>query len=212
MVTVISAVLLLLLIGFSLFSLSYSRVRKRIAPFVMSFGFRWVIMWPVFIKNRIFSFLLYSQFFCNMVVSSVFGLVLIFVDIILVIVDLSLSSESRKGAGTILEAISLVISFFFLIDVLLRIYVEGLVWDGKVGNMLALYTSFHIWSSFRKKKTADKSGEDRKCCGSCFLSVSSKLCRKIIALFIADSCYVVGWGNYSTFLIANLSVCVELCE
>lgn len=79
-----------------------------------------------------------------MVVSSVFGLVLIFVDIILVIVDLSLSSESRKGAGTILEAISLVISFFFLIDVLLRIYVEGLVWDGKVGNMLALYTSFHI--------------------------------------------------------------------
>lgn len=79
-----------------------------------------------------------------MVVSSVFGLVLIFVDIILVIVDLSLSSESRKGAGTILEAISLVISFFFLIDVLLRIYVEGLVWDGKVGNVLALYTSFHI--------------------------------------------------------------------
>lgn len=79
-----------------------------------------------------------------MVVSSVFGLVLIFVDIILVIVDLSLSSESRKGAGTILEAISLVISFFFLIDVLLRIYVEGLVWDSKVGNMLALYTSFHI--------------------------------------------------------------------
>ncbi|XP_060764221.1 putative tyrosine-protein phosphatase TPTE isoform X1 [Neoarius graeffei] len=73
----------------------YYRVRKRIAPFVMSFGFR------------------------------VFGLVLIFVDIILVIVDLSLSSESRKGAGTILEAISLVISFFFLIDVLLRIYVEG---------------------------------------------------------------------------------------
>ncbi|KAK3522178.1 hypothetical protein QTP70_026994 [Hemibagrus guttatus] len=70
-------------------------VRKRIAPFVMSFGFR------------------------------VFGLVLIFVDIILVIVDLSLSPESRESVGTTLEAISLVISFFFLIDVLLRIFIEG---------------------------------------------------------------------------------------
>ncbi|XP_017344569.1 putative tyrosine-protein phosphatase TPTE isoform X1 [Ictalurus punctatus] len=73
----------------------YYRGRKTTAPFVMSFGFR------------------------------VFGLVLILVDIILVIVDLSLSPESRKSVGTTLEAISLVISFFFLIDVLLRIYVEG---------------------------------------------------------------------------------------
>lgn len=76
--------------------------------------------------------------FCNADVSSVFGLVLILVDIILVIVDLSLSSKSRESVGTTLEAISLVISFFFLIDVLLRIYVEGLVWDSKVGK----YVSF----------------------------------------------------------------------
>ncbi|XP_051765391.1 putative tyrosine-protein phosphatase TPTE [Ctenopharyngodon idella] len=72
----------------------YHRVRKIIAPFVMSFGFR------------------------------VFGLVLIIVDIILVIVDLSLSNKSRD-VGSALEAVSLVISFFFLIDVLLRVYVEG---------------------------------------------------------------------------------------
>ncbi|ROL54398.1 Phosphatidylinositol 3,4,5-trisphosphate 3-phosphatase TPTE2 [Anabarilius grahami] len=72
----------------------YHHVRKIIAPFVMSFGFR------------------------------VFGLVLIIVDIILVIVDLSLSNKSRD-VGSALEAVSLVISFFFLIDVLLRIYVEG---------------------------------------------------------------------------------------
>lgn len=70
-------------------------------------------------------------------VSSVFGLVLILVDIILVIVDLSLSPESRKSVGTTLEAISLVISFFFLIDVLLRIYVEGLVCDSKLGKYLS---------------------------------------------------------------------------
>ncbi|KAK7120486.1 hypothetical protein R3I94_020478 [Phoxinus phoxinus] len=72
----------------------YHRVRRIITPFVMSFGFR------------------------------VFGLVLIIVDIILVIVDLSLSNKSR-GVGSALEAVSLVISFFFLIDVLLRVYVEG---------------------------------------------------------------------------------------
>lgn len=72
----------------------YHRVRKMISPFVMSFGFR------------------------------VFGLVLIIVDIILVIVDLSLSNKSRD-VGSALEAVSLVISFFFLIDVLLRVYVEG---------------------------------------------------------------------------------------
>ncbi|KAL6473002.1 hypothetical protein MHYP_G00191900 [Metynnis hypsauchen] len=72
----------------------YYRIRKRIAPFVMSFGFR------------------------------VFGVVLIIVDIVLVIVDLSLSGDS-SAVRTPLEAISLVISFFFVIDVLLRIYVEG---------------------------------------------------------------------------------------
>ncbi len=47
-------------------------------------------------------------------------------DIILVIVDLSLSSSS-DDARSAMEAVSLVISFFFLIDVLLRVYVEGLV-------------------------------------------------------------------------------------
>uniref|UniRef100_A0A673HK32 Phosphatidylinositol 3,4,5-trisphosphate 3-phosphatase TPTE2-like n=1 Tax=Sinocyclocheilus rhinocerous TaxID=307959 RepID=A0A673HK32_9TELE len=72
----------------------YHRVQKTIAPFVMSFGFR------------------------------VFGLVLIIVDIVLVIVDLSLSNDSGDVRSA-LEAISLVISFFFLIDVLLRVYVEG---------------------------------------------------------------------------------------
>lgn len=59
-------------------------------------------------------------------ICSVFGLVLIIVDIILVIVDLSLSNKSRD-VGSALEVVSLVISFFFLIDVLLRVYVEGLV-------------------------------------------------------------------------------------
>uniref|UniRef100_A0A4W4GFE0 Transmembrane phosphatase with tensin homology n=1 Tax=Electrophorus electricus TaxID=8005 RepID=A0A4W4GFE0_ELEEL len=73
----------------------YYRIRKSIAPFVMSFGFR------------------------------VFGLVLIIVDIGLVIADLSLTADGRGNVGATLEAISLVISFFFLIDVLLRIYVEG---------------------------------------------------------------------------------------
>ncbi len=47
-------------------------------------------------------------------------------DIILVIVDLSLSSGS-DDVRSAMEAVSLVISFFFLIDVLLRVYVEGLV-------------------------------------------------------------------------------------
>lgn len=44
----------------------------------------------------------------------------------MVIVDLSLSEKSRNVGGA-LETVSLVISFFFLIDVLLRVYVEGLV-------------------------------------------------------------------------------------
>uniref|UniRef100_A0A8D3A8H2 Transmembrane phosphatase with tensin homology n=1 Tax=Scophthalmus maximus TaxID=52904 RepID=A0A8D3A8H2_SCOMX len=56
--------------------------------------------------------------------SSIFGVILIFVDIVLVIVDLSLPSKSRE-VGDALEAVSLTISFFFLADVLLRVYVEG---------------------------------------------------------------------------------------
>lgn len=56
--------------------------------------------------------------------SSIFGVVLIIVDFVLVIVDLSLPAKSRE-VGNALEAVSLLISFFFLADVLLRVYVEG---------------------------------------------------------------------------------------
>uniref|UniRef100_A0A8C9ZEK4 Transmembrane phosphatase with tensin homology n=1 Tax=Sander lucioperca TaxID=283035 RepID=A0A8C9ZEK4_SANLU len=72
----------------------YHNIRKKIAPFVMSFGFR------------------------------IFGVILILVDFVLVIVDLSLPAKSRE-VGDALEAVSLTISFFFLADVLLRVYVEG---------------------------------------------------------------------------------------
>ncbi|KAG7483633.1 hypothetical protein MATL_G00040480 [Megalops atlanticus] len=72
----------------------YHRIRKKISPFVMSFGFR------------------------------MFGVVLIVADIILVIADLATPVRSRK-VGDALEAVSLAISLFFLVDVLLRIYVEG---------------------------------------------------------------------------------------
>uniref|UniRef100_A0A3Q0RY39 Transmembrane phosphatase with tensin homology n=1 Tax=Amphilophus citrinellus TaxID=61819 RepID=A0A3Q0RY39_AMPCI len=71
-----------------------SSVRKKITPFVMSFGFR------------------------------LFGVILIIVDFVLVIVDFALPEKSRE-AGNALEAVSLTISFFFLADVLLRVYVEG---------------------------------------------------------------------------------------
>ncbi len=56
--------------------------------------------------------------------SSVFGVILILVDFVLVIVDLSLPAKSRE-VGDAIEAVSLTISFFFLLDVLLRVYVEG---------------------------------------------------------------------------------------
>ncbi|XP_051256850.1 putative tyrosine-protein phosphatase TPTE [Dicentrarchus labrax] len=72
----------------------YHNIRKKITPFVTSFGFR------------------------------IFGVILILVDFVLVIVDLSLSEKSRE-VGNALEAVSLTISFFFLLDVLLRVYVEG---------------------------------------------------------------------------------------
>ncbi|KAG8452784.1 hypothetical protein GDO86_004541 [Hymenochirus boettgeri] len=72
----------------------YNKLRKAISPFVMSFGFR------------------------------LFGVVLIIVDFVLVIVDLSVSEKSNE-ASTAISAISLSISFFFLIDVLLHIFVEG---------------------------------------------------------------------------------------
>lgn len=55
---------------------------------------------------------------------SIFGVILILVDFVLVIVDLSLPAKSRE-VGDALEAVSLLISFFFLADVLLRVYAEG---------------------------------------------------------------------------------------
>ncbi|KAM9021908.1 phosphatidylinositol 3,4,5-trisphosphate 3-phosphatase TPTE2-like isoform 3-T3 [Ara ararauna] len=67
-------------------------IRRKISPFVMSFGFR------------------------------VFGVVLIIVDIIVVILDLAIG---EKGVREILEGVSLAIALFFLIDVLLRVFVEG---------------------------------------------------------------------------------------
>lgn len=158
-----SVILLLLLIGFSLYSHCLAAVvgkRQLLLWCLLVFG-EWlyssyiitvsllcrqtpctILNPPPFyeidcaIKNLIFT-VCCSCHFCNVDVSSVFGLVLILVDIILVIVDLSLSPESRKSVGTTLEAISLVISFFFLIDVLLRIYVEGLVCDSKLGKYLS---------------------------------------------------------------------------
>ncbi|XP_043927978.1 phosphatidylinositol 3,4,5-trisphosphate 3-phosphatase TPTE2-like [Protopterus annectens] len=71
-----------------------SDMRRMITPFVMSFGFR------------------------------LFGLLLIFVDIIFVIVDLALPTRSKELGDTI-SGISVSISIFFLVDVLLRIFVEG---------------------------------------------------------------------------------------
>ncbi|XP_030419901.1 phosphatidylinositol 3,4,5-trisphosphate 3-phosphatase TPTE2-like isoform X1 [Gopherus evgoodei] len=74
---------------------TYSRtIKKKISPFVMSFGFR------------------------------IFGVVLIFVDITLVIVDLAISDKEKSIRET-LEGISLAIALFFLVDVLLRVFVEG---------------------------------------------------------------------------------------
>uniref|UniRef100_A0A8C8SGB3 Phosphatidylinositol-3,4,5-trisphosphate 3-phosphatase n=1 Tax=Pelusios castaneus TaxID=367368 RepID=A0A8C8SGB3_9SAUR len=69
-------------------------IKKKISPFVMSFGFR------------------------------VFGVVLIFVDITLVIVDLAVS-DKKKNIRDTLEGVSLAIALFFLVDVLLRVFVEG---------------------------------------------------------------------------------------
>lgn len=68
----------------------YQQIRRMIAPFVMSFGFR------------------------------IFGMLLIIVDITVVIVNLATLDNA-----SIFEGISLGISFFFLADVLLRVYVEG---------------------------------------------------------------------------------------
>ncbi|XP_077340336.1 phosphatidylinositol 3,4,5-trisphosphate 3-phosphatase TPTE2-like isoform X3 [Lithobates pipiens] len=71
-----------------------NNLRKIIAPLVMSFGFR------------------------------VFGVLLIVVDFVFVIVDLSVMDKSVQ-TSKIISGISLSISIFFLIDVLLHIFVEG---------------------------------------------------------------------------------------
>ncbi|KAG8585040.1 hypothetical protein GDO81_004871 [Engystomops pustulosus] len=71
-----------------------NRLRKLIAPLVMSFGFR------------------------------VFGVLLIFVDFVFVIVDFSVVDKSKETAS-IVSGISLAISIFFLVDVLLHVFVEG---------------------------------------------------------------------------------------
>ncbi|XP_063807990.1 phosphatidylinositol 3,4,5-trisphosphate 3-phosphatase TPTE2-like isoform X2 [Pseudophryne corroboree] len=71
-----------------------NKLKKVISPFVMSFGFR------------------------------AFGILLIIVDFVFVIVDLSVMDKSKQ-TGEIISGISLSISLFFLIDVLLRIFVEG---------------------------------------------------------------------------------------
>lgn len=54
----------------------------------------------------------------------VFGVVLIIVDIGVVIVDLAIS-EKKRGIREILEGVSLAIALFFLVDVLMRVFVEG---------------------------------------------------------------------------------------
>ncbi|KFQ23966.1 Phosphatidylinositol 3,4,5-trisphosphate 3-phosphatase TPTE2, partial [Mesitornis unicolor] len=71
-----------------------SAIRRKISPFVMSFGFR------------------------------IFGVVLIIVDNIFVIVDLAVLGK-KKYLSDIFEGVSLAIAYFFLIDVLLRVFVEG---------------------------------------------------------------------------------------
>lgn len=54
----------------------------------------------------------------------VFGIVLIFVDIALLIVDLAVSDTQRNTKQT-LEGVSLGIALFFFVDVHLRVFVEG---------------------------------------------------------------------------------------
>ncbi|XP_042301407.1 phosphatidylinositol 3,4,5-trisphosphate 3-phosphatase TPTE2-like isoform X1 [Sceloporus undulatus] len=74
-------------------SLAY-RIKKKISPFVMSFGFR------------------------------LFGLVLIFVDLVLVVLSL-LIGDRYLSLERMIGNISLAIALFFLLDVILRVYVEG---------------------------------------------------------------------------------------
>lgn len=60
----------------------------------------------------------------------VFGVLLILVDFVFVIVDLSVMDRSAQTAA-IISGISLGISIFFLVDVLLHVFVEGYVMMGQ---------------------------------------------------------------------------------
>uniref|UniRef100_A0A8D0BM09 Phosphatidylinositol-3,4,5-trisphosphate 3-phosphatase n=1 Tax=Salvator merianae TaxID=96440 RepID=A0A8D0BM09_SALMN len=73
---------------------SHTTIKKKISPFVMSFGFR------------------------------LFGVVLIFVDLALVIMSL-LVGEKYHSVEQMIGNLSLAIALFFFIDVLLRVCVEG---------------------------------------------------------------------------------------
>ncbi|XP_060642691.2 phosphatidylinositol 3,4,5-trisphosphate 3-phosphatase TPTE2-like isoform X2 [Anolis sagrei] len=70
------------------------KIKKKISPFVMSFGFR------------------------------LFGVVLIFVDLALVVVSL-LVGDRYESLEQMIGNISLAIALFFLLDVSLRVFVEG---------------------------------------------------------------------------------------
>ncbi|XP_064413855.1 putative tyrosine-protein phosphatase TPTE isoform X4 [Latimeria chalumnae] len=103
----------------------YSTIRKAVAPFVLSFGFR------------------------------IFGLVLIIIDIILVIVDLA-TPEKSIAVRDAIEITSLVISFFFLIDVLLRIFVEGVVNFFRALRIIILIRIFRLASQKKQLEKATR--------------------------------------------------------
>ncbi|XP_059502920.1 putative tyrosine-protein phosphatase TPTE isoform X4 [Stegostoma tigrinum] len=100
----------------------YNQIKKIIAPYVMSFWFR------------------------------IFGIVLIIVDVVLVIVDLSTANKSKPFRHGIV-GVSLAISFFFAIDVLLRIFVEGVVTVFRVLRVVILVRIFRLAS---QKKHLEK--------------------------------------------------------
>ncbi|KAM4701240.1 phosphatidylinositol 3,4,5-trisphosphate 3-phosphatase TPTE2-like isoform 2-T2 [Discoglossus pictus] len=104
----------------------YNKVKERISPCVMSFVFR------------------------------VFGVVLIIVDFVLVIVDLSVSDKSPPITALV-SGISLAISIFFLIDVLLHIFVEGFqqyfssklnIFDAAIVVVTLLVTLIYAFTDF----------------------------------------------------------------
>ncbi|XP_044141030.1 phosphatidylinositol 3,4,5-trisphosphate 3-phosphatase TPTE2-like isoform X3 [Bufo gargarizans] len=99
-----------------------NKLRKLISPIVMSFGLR------------------------------VLGVVLIIVDFVFVIVDLSVTNKSKETA-TIISSISLSISLFFLLDVLLHIFVEGMVNFFRALRIIILIRIFRLAS---QKKQLEK--------------------------------------------------------